>query len=194
MEAGPESVARTLFTSCRYRGLVSRPEDESRTELAWREIVENYGERAVLDDSVDSSEKSDSTPEAASPDTTSDATPDTTADVTPDPAVSLEPADLPEHLRDDDEVERREQAIVEAEQFRPPPAPPFPAPRTWQRGLAWTGIFVAPLIALVIGLLSIYVNPLVGWVLVAWFVGGFAYLVLEMPKSPRDPWDDGSRI
>ena len=84
--------------------------------------------------------------------------------------------------------------IVEAEKFRPPPAPPFPAPRTWQRGLAWTGIFVAPLIALVLGLLSVYVNPLIGWVLVGWFVGGFAYLVLEMPKSPRDPWDDGSRI
>ena len=50
------------------------------------------------------------------------------------------------------------------------------------------------LIAAVIGLLSIYVHPLVGWVLVGWFVGGFAYLVLEMPKSPRDPWDDGSRI
>ena len=27
-----------------------------------------------------------------------------------------------------------------------------------------------------------------------WFVGGFAYLVREMPRSPRDPWDDGSRI
>ena len=192
------SVARPLFTSCRYRGLVSRPEDESRTELAWREIVENYGERAVLDDSVDSSDQSVPAPEAPSPsataDTTPDTTPDTTADTTPDPAVSLDPADLPEHLRDDDEVERREQAIVEAEQFRPPPAPPFPAPRTWQRGLAWTGIFVAPLIALVLGLLSVYVNPLIGWLLVGWFVGGFAYLVLEMPKSPRDPWDDGSRI
>jgi hypothetical protein len=29
---------------------------------------------------------------------------------------------------------------------------------------------------------------------VAWFVGGFGYLVHEMPRSPRDPWDDGSRI
>jgi hypothetical protein len=53
---------------------------------------------------------------------------------------------------------------------------------------------VAPVIALVIGLLSIYVQPLVGWALVGWFVGGFAYLVFVMPKAPRDPWDDGSRI
>ena len=88
----------------------------------------------------------------------------------------------------------REQAIAESERFKPPPAPPLPLPRTWERGLAWAGIFVAPVIALVIGLLSIYVHPLVGWALVAWFVGGFGYLVFVMPKAPRDPWDDGSRI
>ena len=157
---------------------VSRPEDESRTELAWREIVENYGDRAVLDDPS-------STPEEPATD------PEGSASDAPSPAS---PTDLPEHLRDDDEVERRERATAEAERFRPPPAPPFPVPRTWERGLAWAGIFVAPVIALVIGLLSIYVHPLVGWVLVGWFVGGFAYLVFVMPKAPRDPWDDGSRI
>jgi hypothetical protein len=160
---------------------VSRPEDESRTELAWREIVENYGERAVLDDPSAPSDEATPAPESPSP-------------AAPASPPSPSSADLPEHLRDDDEVELREQAIAKSERFRPPPAPPFPVPRTWQRGLAWSGVFVAPLIALVIGLLSIYVHPLVGWVLVGWFVGGFAYLVLEMPKSPRDPWDDGSRI
>ena len=157
---------------------VSRPEDESRAELAWREIVENYGERAVLDE----------------PSAPADA-PATASEEPPSSAPTGPSAtDLPEHLRDDDEVERREQAIAEAERFRPPPAPPFPVPRTWQRGLAWAGIFVAPVIALVIGFLSIYVHPLIGWMLVGWFVGGFAYLVLDMPKAPRDPWDDGSRI
>jgi hypothetical protein len=60
--------------------------------------------------------------------------------------------------------------------------------------VAWAGIFVAPLIALVVGLLSVYVPPLVSWALVAWFVGGFGYLVRDMPRSPRDPWDDGSRV
>jgi hypothetical protein len=157
---------------------VSRPEDESRTELAWREIVENFGERAVLDDPSPSSE---------APATTSD-------DAPSDAPASQSSTDLPERLRDDDEVERREQAIAESERFKPPPAPPLPVPRTWERGLAWAGIFVAPVIALVIGLLSIYVHPLVGWALVGWFVGGFAYLVFVMPKAPRDPWDDGSRI
>ena len=157
---------------------MSRPDDESRTELAWREIVENYGERPLLDDPS-------SPPDEPAP------TPASTAGAG---SPSTPATELPEDLVDDDEVERREQAIAEAERFRPPTAPPFPVPRTWQRGLAWAGIFVAPLIALVIGLLSIYVHPLVGWVLVGWFVGGFAYLILEMPKAPRDPWDDGSRV
>ena len=100
---------------------------------------------------------------------------------------------LPDDLVDDDEVSIREDAIAEAERFRPPTPPPFPRPRTWQRGVAWAGMFVAPLLAMVIALLSIYVAPLVGWALVGWFVGGFVYLVREMPRG-RDPWDDGSRV
>jgi hypothetical protein len=152
---------------------VSRPEDEGRTELAWREIVEHYGERPVLDDDAPAAEESATAEQG-------DASPGS--------------RDLSDHLEDDDPVERREQAIAEAERFRPPPAPPFPTPRTWQRGLAWAGLFVAPIVALVLALFSLYVTPLLGWALVGWFVGGFAYLVREMPRSPRDPWDDGSRI
>jgi len=168
---------------------VSRPEDESRTELAWREIVAHYGERAVLDDQGRSSPGGDTSP--------ADRVEDPTADRVEDPDDdSAEPltGELPEHLRDVDEVERREQAIARAEKFQPPPPPPFPVPRTWQRGLAWAGVFLSPVIALVIGLFSFYVTPLVGWALVGWFVGGFVYLVLDMPKAPRDPWDDGSRV
>lgn len=185
---------------------MTTPGDESRTELAWREIVENYGERPVLDDgaSGDAASGRPTTPAAApSPDpgsrpgrdadVPSDPTSDPTADLTSDLTSDLV-GDLPEDLVDDDEVEAREQRAAEAERFRPPPAPPFPRPRTWQRAVAWAGIFVSPLLALVVGLLSVYVPPLLGWVLVTWFVGGFVYLVREMPRSPRDPWDDGSRI
>ncbi|HYQ32571.1 MAG TPA: hypothetical protein VEQ83_05110 [Lapillicoccus sp.] len=146
---------------------MTTPGDESRTELAWREIVEHYGERPVLDD--------DTRP-VGSP---------------VDPAASDEPADG--GLVDDD-VDDEVEALPAVDRFQPPPPPPFPTPRTWQRGLAWSGIFVAPALALVIGLFSIYVAPIVGWALVAWFVGGFGYLVFVMPRAPRDPWDDGSRI
>jgi hypothetical protein len=146
---------------------VSTPGDESRTELAWREIVEHYGERPLLED-------------------------ETTHVVRP-PAepvpVEDEQDDQDGRAADDDHDE-----VPAAERFRPPPPPPFPVPRTWQRGVAWAGIFVAPVLALLIGILSVYVTPLVGWALVAWFVGGFVYLVRVMPRSPREPWDDGSRI
>jgi hypothetical protein len=33
-----------------------------------------------------------------------------------------------------------------------------------------------------------------GYLLVVGFVGGFIYLVLQMPREPRDPWDDGAQI
>ncbi|WP_210502477.1 hypothetical protein [Nocardioides xinjiangensis] len=166
---------------------MSRPEDESRTELAWREIVAHYGERPALDDEPSGTASRGPGPAATGGE--GDRTPGAGSDVTADLA-----GELPDHLVDDDEVEVRERAVVDSERFRPPPAPPFPLPRTWQRGIAWGGVFVAPLLALVIGLLSVYVHPLVGWALVAWFVGGFVYLVRAMPRSPRDPWDDGSRV
>ena len=148
---------------------MTTPGDEGRTELAWREIVEHYGDRPVLDDD------------------TRPLTSPVSSPVDRDAAESDEPAD---DSHDEDEVE----AVAAVDRFQPPPPPPFPTPRTWQRGAAWAGIFVAPALALVIGLFSIYVAPLVGWALVAWFVGGFGYLVFVMPRAPRDPWDDGSRI
>ena len=144
---------------------MTTPGDESRTELAWREIVENYGDRPSLDE-----------------------------DGRPDPPAAA-PGAVEDPLEDQSEDEPGQTEDVAAvDRFQPPPPPPFPTPRTWQRGVAWAGIFVAPALALLIGLFSIHVAPLVGWALVAWFVGGFGYLVRLMPRSPRDPWDDGSRI
>ncbi|PKH44090.1 hypothetical protein [Nocardioides alpinus] len=140
---------------------MTTPGDEGRTELAWREIVQNYGERPVLGD--DESEK------------------------TPEPEPVVEDVEEPDGADAADEVPA-------AERFQPPVAPPFPRPRTWQRGVAWSGIFVAPALALLLVLFSVHVHPLFGWALVLWPIGGFLYLVREMPRSPRDPWDDGSRI
>ena len=149
---------------------MTTPGDESRTELAWREIVDHYGERPVLDEDAR-----------------------LTAPPADEPrAVDREEPDEPEDAADEAADEAADLPAVD--RFRPPPAPPFPTPRTWQRGVAWAGILLAPALALVIGLFSIYVAPIIGWALVAWFVGGFGYLVRHMPRAPRDPWDDGSRI
>jgi hypothetical protein len=111
-----------------------------------------------------------------------------------EPAETPQPEPLADDLVDDDEVEVRERAIAASERFQPPTPPPFPRPRTWQRGVAWSGIFLAPALALVVALFSISLHPLFGWALVLWPVGGFLYLVWEMPRAPREPWDDGSRI
>jgi hypothetical protein len=43
-------------------------------------------------------------------------------------------------------------------------------------------------------MLRVHLPAVLGWSLVAWFVGGFLYLVATMPRSPREPWDDGSRV
>ena len=169
-----------------YRDRVTTPGDESRTELAWREIVEHYGERAVLPDEPHTRDAGDDAGSPASPgspgatdDDADAATPTTYDDGLDDPVADA----------DDDGPQ-----VAEVDRFRPPDAPPFPRPRTWQRGVAWSGLFVAPVLALVVGLFSLGLPRLVGWALVAWFVGGFLYLVREMPRAPRDPWDDGSRI
>ena len=60
--------------------------------------------------------------------------------------------------------------------------------------MAWGGIFIAPTLALLIAIFSIYTPSIVGWALIAWMVGGFLYLVFDMPSGPRDPWDNGSRV
>jgi len=41
---------------------------------------------------------------------------------------------------------------------------------------------------------SIDLPSLIDYLLIGWFVGGFGYLVATMSRTPREPWDDGSRI
>lgn len=110
-----------------------------------------------------------------------------------EPDTPPAPEPVIDEVDDPDEADLEDEIPV-VERFQPPVAPPFPRPRTWQRGLAWSGIFVAPALALLLVLFSVHVHPLFGWALVLWPIGGFVHLVREMPRSPRDPWDDGSRI
>lgn len=85
---------------------------------------------------------------------------------------------------DDDWVEER---------FVPPPPPPVPR-ASRDRLAAWIGIFGSPTILLVCLVFSIHLPRLIGYGLVAGFVGGFLYLVMQMPSGPRDPGDDGARL
>ncbi|WP_121252501.1 hypothetical protein [Nocardioides ferulae] len=98
----------------------------------------------------------------------------------PDP---VEPAE--DHRLDDDPWPE--------ERFVPPPPPPLPHPSR-DRMAAWVGVFGSPTVLLVCLVLGIELPTLIAFGLVVAFVGGFLYLVLRMPRGPRDPWDDGAQV
>lgn len=133
---------------------------------AWRAIVENFGERADLDPDPDppSAERDEPLPDASPP---------------AGPAPSWDEA----YVDSDWSTDR----------FVPPPPPPVPS-TSKDRMAAWIGIFGSPTVLLVCLVLSIDLPQLVAYALVAAFVGGFLYLVFQMPRGPRDPDDDGARI
>lgn len=138
-------------------------------ELAWQSIIANYGDRAEIDEP----------PPAPPVGPVADAPfggrfGDPRSFATPDREIADE----------DEEVEDR---------FVPPEPPPLPrlAP---DRALAWAGVFGSPVILMICLILSISIPTWLGYLLVIGFVGGFIYLVVQMPHEPREPWDDGAQI
>ena len=79
------------------------------------------------------------------------------------------------------------------DRFVPPTPPPLPTPTT-DRLIAWLGVFGSPVVLLVCLVFGIDLPQLVAYLLVAGFVGGFLYLVIQMPRGPRDPDDDGAKL
>jgi hypothetical protein len=114
------------------------------------------------------------------------------ADVDPNPDPAPEapaPAAAPDLSWDDPYPD----SDWSTDRFVPPPPPPVPT-TTKDRMLAWVGVFGSPAVLLLCLVLGIDLPSLVGYALVAGFVGGFLYLVVLMPRGPRDPGDDGARI
>ncbi len=143
-------------------------------EDAWRAIVDNYGERIELDD-VSSVEP------VVEPDDNKG------YDAAGGAGLQRLFRPLPEPEADDVEDELDEV-------FVPPPPPPLPK-LSPDRLLAWAGLFGSPTILLICLVLNIHLMPWLGYLLVASFIGGFAYLVVKMPRSTDiDPWDDGARL
>lgn len=138
-------------------------------ERAWRAIVENYGERPQLDDPP----PGESTAPFGG----------RFGDLRPQPYDDPQPAP---DAGEADELDEEEGFV--------PPAPP-PVPRTtWDRLLAWAGVLGSPAVLLAVLIFSVDIPTVLGYVLVAGFVGGFLYLVYRMPRGPRDPWDDGAQV
>lgn len=153
---------------------MQRDEDE-----VWRAIVDNYGERARLEEPA---------PEARErwqADAPSEEPP---AEGTVLPPRRPQPsADEPDAYRDPIELQDHD------ERFVPPEPPPLPRPRGL-RAVAWAGVFGSPAVLLICLIIGISLPQLLAYVLVAGFVGGFVYLVWQMPRGPRDPFDDGAVV
>jgi len=130
-------------------------------DAVWKDIVDNYGDRPLLD-------------------------PDEQAAAAR--AAEAEAVDLTDEESRD--VARSEPT---EDRFVPPPPPPLPrvAP---DRLAAWAGVFLSPLILLVATVLRLPLPTVIAWLLIAAFLGGFGYLVHQMPRGPRDPFDDGARL
>jgi hypothetical protein len=156
---------------------VQRDSDED----AWQAIVENYGERVELDDGT-------ATEPATSPPSATDTAAldhglDDDLDEALDDGLDDEPAEAGTDAGTD----------AEAERFVPPPPPPLPRLPP-DRFLAWSGLFGSPTLLLVCLVFGVHLPPWLGYLLVAAFIGGFVYLVVQMPRDPADPWDDGARL
>lgn len=145
-------------------------------EEAWRAIVENYGDRAELEDEPPAAEGPAAAPGSGSG-----------SEDGPDRQERLERLfrPLPQPAAPEPVAEER---------FVPPPPPPLPKLPP-DRLAAWTGLFGSPTVLLVCLVLGIRLAPWMGYLLVAGFIGGFVYLVLQMPRGEDvDPWDDGARL
>jgi hypothetical protein len=146
-------------------------------ELLWRSIVDNYGDRVTLDP----------TPEESSEEPLTEPTDEPAAPQAP--VAPSQPEEQPAEARD------WLDAYDDPEDHFVPPEPervPTPEPR---RLIAWAGVFGVPVAVLVLVVLQVSLPPWASMLCLAWFVGGFGYLVATMRREPPDDdWDDGARL
>lgn len=105
-------------------------------------------------------------------------------------AAAEPPAAIVSSAQLDDDVPALED---DDEGFVPPEPPPLPA-IPHDRKVAWVGLFGSPTVLLLCLVVGISLPPLLAYLLVGAFIGGFVYLVATMPRGPVDPWDDGARL
>ena len=155
---------------------MQRDEDDD----AWRAIIENYGERAELDDDPARDPSHEQAPEQAS-ESPRASTLDPEVDPPPAPYVAARPG--PDDVWHPDHPD----AFVA-------PDPPLPPKPTRDRQLAWVGLIGSPIVLLVFLVTSMRIPSLLAYALIAGFVGGFVYLVFHLPRTKDDPFDDGARV
>ncbi|MFW6775677.1 hypothetical protein ACOACO_15445 [Nocardioides sp. CPCC 205120] len=164
---------------------------------AWRAIVENYGDRAEIDDDAwpaDASRPDGGPGSRGSRDVPGDVLPGDLADAD-DPQGEL-PDDLLDDLPDDVPAGVAAPPVREPieDRFVPPVPPPLPRPSP-PRLIAWLGVLGMPALLVLSLLLGVVLWPVVSSFMVVWFLGGFAYLVASMPtQRVDDDGDDGAVV
>ena len=144
-------------------------------EVLWRSIVDNYGDRVTLDPTTDE-------PTGEPP---KEPTEEPTATQVPAPSPEEQPAEARDWLDAYDDPE---------DHFVPPEPERVPTPEP-PRLIAWAGVFGVPVVVLVLVVLRVSLPPWASMLCLAWFVGGFGYLVATMRREPPDnDWDDGARL
>jgi len=136
-------------------------DDQARAaaeELAWREIIDHYGEH---------------------PDVSAEPEPVDEADLPGEP----EPA--PEPPATDAPYEPFRLELYD-EEFTPPPLPP-PAQVSPERRVAWVGLIASPVLLVLINLIDYALPGILTAGLVVAFIASFGYLVATMaPRDPDD--------
>lgn len=144
---------------------------ERDEEALWQSIVDNYGERISLESPAEPTAE-------------------------PEPDSPAEP-DPPAHPQARPPAQRDEPDVLDAwddpdDHFVPPEPPPLPSPEP-PRLLAWAGVFGVPVLVIVVSVLKISIPSFVSLLGLAWFVGGFGYLVATMRRDDDpDERDDGA--
>jgi hypothetical protein len=137
------------------------PGDEVRgraEELAWRDIVDQYGARP------DAEQLNDLTAPL----------------VQPEPQPMPQPMPMPESYRDPFRLD------LDDETFTPPPLPPPPV-ITPERRVAWVGLVASPALLVLLSVLDYSLPGILSAGLVVAFVASFGYLVATMaPRDPDD--------
>jgi hypothetical protein len=157
-------------------------------EALWRSIVDNYGERIDLEPDQATEQATDQATEQA----TEQATGQPAAEAPPEPATSM-----PAQTRREEPADARDwlDAYDDPDDHFVPPEPERVAAPEPPRLLAWAGVFGVPVAVLLLVVLQVTLPPWGSLLCLAWFVGGFGYLVATMRREPPDDeWDDGARL
>lgn len=168
--------------------------DQGDVDAAWAQIVAGFGTVAPADPVPrwPVAEDVDADPD---PEVDADAAPDgeragglagrlvrrARPDADPDAGPSPSP-DEPAALAADDPVDH----------YVPPHPPPLPRPRDTVQRFAWAGALGGPVV--LVGSHLFGLEPWVGGLGVAAFVGGFVTLVARMTDRSDDGWDDGAVV